>query len=41
MIRQWLETVSAANGAPPTWKALPHPTRARAVLAAEQWMQGH
>ena len=29
MIRQWLETVSAADGAPPTWEALPHPTRAR------------
>jgi hypothetical protein len=39
MIRQWLETVSVADGAPPSWKALPHPTRARALLTAEQWMQ--
>jgi hypothetical protein len=39
MIRQWLETVSVAEGAPPTWKALPHPTRARALYTAEQWMQ--
>jgi hypothetical protein len=39
MIRQWLETVSTSDGAPPTWEALPHPTRARALLTAEQWIQ--
>jgi hypothetical protein len=41
MIRQWLETVSTVDGAPPTWEALPHPTRARALLTAEQWMRSH
>ena len=39
MIRQWLETVSAAGGAPPTWEAVPFPTRARALLSAEEWMR--
>jgi hypothetical protein len=41
MIRQWLETVSTVEGALPTWEALPHPTRARALLTAEQWMRSH
>jgi hypothetical protein len=41
MIRQWLETVGNAQGAPPTWEALPHPTRARALFTAEQWMRSH
>jgi hypothetical protein len=40
VIRQWLETMSAPDGAPPTWKALPHPTRARALMTAEQWTHG-
>jgi hypothetical protein len=39
MIRQWLETVSVAEGAPPSWKAVPYPTRARALLNAEQWVR--
>jgi hypothetical protein len=39
MIRQWLETVSVVDGAPPSWKAVPHPTRSRALLSAEQWMR--
>ena len=39
MIRQWLETVSTVDGAPPTWKALKHLTRASALLTAEQWMR--
>jgi hypothetical protein len=41
IIRQWLDTVSSADGAPPTWEALPHSTRARALLTAQQWMQNH
>jgi hypothetical protein len=39
MIRQWLETVSVADGAVPSWKMVPHPTRGRALLSAEQWMR--
>jgi hypothetical protein len=39
MIRQWLESVSAAEGAPPSWEAVPFPTRARALLSAEEWMR--
>jgi hypothetical protein len=41
MIRQWLETVSSPDGGPPNWKILPHPTRARALLTAEQWLGSH
>ncbi len=29
-IRQWIETLSQPESGPPTWQALPHPTRARA-----------
>jgi hypothetical protein len=39
MIRQWLETVSVVDGDPPSWKAVPHPTRGRALMSAEQWMR--
>jgi hypothetical protein len=39
MIRQWLETVTVSDGAAPSWNLLPHPTRARALLTAEQWMR--
>ncbi|MGE5756172.1 MAG: DUF1570 domain-containing protein [Planctomycetaceae bacterium] len=38
VIRQWLETVGSPDGDPPNWEVLPHPTRARALLAAEQWL---
>jgi hypothetical protein len=38
MIRQWLETVTVAEGAPPSWKAEPYSSRGRAMLTAEQWM---
>jgi hypothetical protein len=40
MIRQWLETVSVAEGAPPSWTAVRHLTRSSAVLSAEQWVRG-
>ena len=41
IIRQWLESSAAPEGGPTRWQALRHPTHARAVLAAEQWlMQG-
>jgi hypothetical protein len=38
MIRQWLENMSTPNGGPPNWEVLPHPTRARALLTAKQWL---
>ena len=41
MIQQWVEEISNPLGAQPTWQALPHATRARALLAVEEWMKGH
>ena len=38
MIRQWIEMTTNPGGAEPRWQILPHPTRARAMLTAEQWM---
>ncbi|WP_165219274.1 DUF1570 domain-containing protein [Aquisphaera insulae] len=40
MIQQWLERITSPDGAPPSWQAFPHPTRARAVLAAREWLKG-
>jgi hypothetical protein len=39
MIRQWLSQVSDANGGQTSWDVFPHPTRARAQMAAEQWIR--
>ena len=41
MIQQWVEEISDPLGAQPTWQALPHATRARALLAVEEYMKGH
>lgn len=41
MISQWLSQVSDANGGESSWRAFPHPTRARAQLAAEEWIRSH
>jgi hypothetical protein len=39
VIRQWIDSASA-RGAAPRWRVVPHPTRARAVLAAREWVGG-
>jgi len=39
MIEQWVLEMTEPNGAPPSWEANPWPTRARAILAAEEWMR--
>ena len=41
MIQQWVEEISNPLGAQPTWQALPHATRARALLAVEEYMKEH
>jgi hypothetical protein len=41
MIQQWVEEITNPQGAQPTWQAVPHPTRARALVAAEEWMKGY
>ncbi len=38
VIRQWLESVAAPEGAQPRWRFVPHPTRKKAVEAAEAWV---
>ena len=40
IIRQWVEAAQAPPAAPFRWHALPHPTRTRALQAAEAWIQG-
>ncbi len=40
MIQQWVQDISNPEGAHPSWQALPHSTRARALLAIESWMRG-
>jgi hypothetical protein len=40
MIRQWIDDFRVADGGPVTWHAQPFPTRTRARLAAEQWLNG-
>lgn len=40
MIRQWLDTVTSPRGSPPEWSALPFPSRTRAYLAAQEFVQG-
>ena len=39
VIRQWIDQITTPRGGPSSWEAFPHPTRTRAVLAAEQWIQ--
>ena len=40
MIRQWLDTVTSPRGDSPAWEAVPHPSRTRAYVAAEQFVRG-
>jgi hypothetical protein len=39
MIQQWVQEQTAPHGDEPNWEAVPWPTRARAILAAEEWMR--
>jgi hypothetical protein len=41
MIQQWVEEITNPQGAQPTWQPVAHPTRARALMAAEEWMKGY
>jgi hypothetical protein len=40
VIRQWLDAVPSPHGGSPRWEVFPHPTRTRALLTAERWIQG-
>ncbi len=41
VIERWVERFTLPQGGMPTWQAYRFPTRARAVLAAEQWMRAN
>lgn len=38
MIRQWIEGMTVADGGPPSWRMIPHPTKTRATLTARRWI---
>jgi hypothetical protein len=40
LIQQWVAEMTAPDGGSPSWRARPFPTRTRAKLAAEQWLNG-
>ena len=39
VIRQWVETASNASDGQINWQAIAHPTRTRAVMTADGWIQ--
>jgi hypothetical protein len=41
MIQQWIQEIANPQGGQINWQALPHGTRARAIVAVEGWMQGY
>jgi hypothetical protein len=41
MIQQRVQELTDPLGAEPYWEAIPRPTRAQAMFAAEQWMRGN
>jgi hypothetical protein len=40
MVRQFLEQSTSPRGGEPHWQVVPHPTRARALITAHQWVGG-
>ncbi len=40
MIQQWVVDRMSAQGTAPNWQAIPVPTRARATVIVEQWVNG-
>jgi hypothetical protein len=41
MIQQWIQEITNPHGGQINWQAIPHGTRARALVAVEGWMQGY
>ncbi len=39
VIRQWIDSSTSPSGAEPRWQVFPQPTRARAMMTAEEWMR--
>jgi DNA-directed RNA polymerase subunit RPC12/RpoP len=40
VIWQWVQEVTVPQGHRPTWQAIPHDTRGRAMQAVQEWMKG-
>jgi hypothetical protein len=40
MIYQWIQNTTSPRGEPPVWHAWPFESRTRAILAANQWLEG-
>jgi hypothetical protein len=38
VILQWIDHVTTPDGGQPFWEAIPHPTKARALLITQQWL---
>lgn len=41
MIYRWVQDMTSPRGTPPIWNAVPFPTKARATVAATEWLEGH
>lgn len=41
VIQRWVEKTASPQGGIPNWQAFPFPTRARALIAAEEWMRAN
>jgi hypothetical protein len=39
LILQWVQNITSPDGGVPSWQPFPHPTKARAILAAEGWLR--
>lgn len=40
MIRQWIEAVQAPQGPPGAWRAQAYPSKTKALMVTEQWING-
>ena len=41
VIQQWVRALSRPDAGMVSWQAVPHPTRARATLATQDWIRGY
>ena len=41
VIQKWVRALSGPDAGMVSWQAIPHPTRARATLATQEWLRGY